>query len=361
MRRTRLLLGILLGMFPLGVWAQEGSEAVSFRLTPNLEPVEFGFRVDDNVFRSVSGSGRFLDEVYLLNWGGGLSTRYDQFRAELNYHLGADQYQLYSSLSNIKNDFELFMAADPEPFSFYFKKEYFIRNSRDFNYDYLDDDNILGTLWSPEGPWNYEARYKNASRQYFSGDSAVRSRNFVDQSFLAGAQREIDDRLSMKLEGSYNNRQFNRYAVGSGGNSILPAIQTDETWTLLLNAHLFFEGVLQDINLEQQRTNSNSYGFSNTVQSVSWAAVVRPASSLYLQLYFRLYWKDYDVSPLNLPDLQVGFVDEDSQDLLSIQTTWEWSPQWMASLGASRVRSESTQPGTFYIKNILSAQVRRNF
>ena len=279
----------------------------------------------------------------------------------LDYRLGAEQYQLYSSISNLENDFSLLLAAAPTPFSFYYKKDYFVRNSQYEVFNYIDDDNVGGLLWSPAGPWSYGAQYEFFSRTYYSKDPIYNSQNYTDQGFKVDTQREIDEKFSLKLEGSYNSRQFNRFAVAESGSSVLPAIQTDETWTALLSAHLFFESILQDINLEEQRTNSNSYGFSNSVQSVSWAAVVRPASNLYLQLFFRLYSKTYDKPPLNLPDLQVGFVDEDGQDLLSIRTAWEWAPQWTASLGISRVRNESTQPGLYYIKNILSAQIRRDF
>ena len=361
MTRIRLLLMIFWAVIPLGSAGQNNPEPKTDQFSAELEPLEFGFRYDDNVYRSVSANGRFSDGIYLLNGGGTLGFHLDVFRGDLRYRLGADQYQLYSSISNLKNNFTLFLSADPGPFSFYYKNEFYLRNSQYSDFDYSDIENLLGAIWTPAGPWNYGVSYKNYSRDYFDKTDAYQSRNFVNQAAFLTVQREIDEKLSLKLEGSYNNRQFNRNAVASNATTILSSIHTDETWTLLLNAHLYFESVLQDITLEEQRTNSNSYGFSNSVQSVSWAAVVRPVSSLYFQLFFRLYSKSYDVTPLNLPDLQVGFLDEDSQDLLSIRTTWEWSPQWMASIGISRARSESTQPGQYYIKNILSAQVRRNF
>jgi hypothetical protein len=255
------------------------------------------------------------------------------------------------------------VAVEPADLTFYYKKNYFIRNSQDFNFDYIDNNNLFGAQWVPNGPWNYEARYQYFDRHYYDNESAVRMRNFADQAFLLGIQREINDRLSLKLEGSYTHRQFNRYAIEESGSDLidLPASQTDVTWSALLNVHAYFESILQDLTFEQQRTNSNSYGFSNMVQSVSWAAVVRPASTLYLQLFFRLYSKTYDKNPLNIPDLQMGYVNEDSQDLLSVKATWEWAPQWSSSVGLSRNRNESTQPGEYYIKNILTLQIQRNF
>jgi hypothetical protein len=194
-------------------------------------------------------------------------------------------------------------------------------------------------------------------------DPSVWSKNFVDQSGSLSVQREIDDRFSLKLLGSYTNREFNRYAVADNGGafSSVANLQNDNTWKVLLNAHVYFASILQDINVEGQRTDSNSYGFSNWVESFSWAGVVRPMSGFYLQLFFRLYLKYYDQSPLNLPDLQLGFIDEDSQDLLAVKANWDLDSNWVGSLGVSRIRSESDQPNAYYIKDIISAQMRRSF
>ena len=351
-----------LGLLPTLAGAQSEKTSASFQITPKLETAVVGFRYDDNIQRSVTLSEKNADVIYTLQTGALLKTQYDIFSGTLQYHLGADQYQTSPSFNNIKNDFGLFLSANPGQFNFFGKADVYLRNSQDNDFDYLDTEYLGGIYWAPEGPWNYEANYKNYTRAYYGIDPDFLSRNFTDQNVLVSVQREVDERVSVKLSASYNNRQFNRSAYNSQGTGPIPgSIQTDETWTGILNAHLFFESVLQDINIEEQRTNSNSYGFSNTVQSVSWAGVVRPMSTLYLQLFFRLYSKTYDVSPLSKQNLQVGFVDEDGQDLLSLQTTWEWEPQWMVSVGLSRVRNESTQPGKYYIKNMVTAQVRRNF
>lgn len=351
---------ILLLLIPATVLAQEGVSSTNWQAKASLEPIEFGFRYDDNVFRSADLGARLTDEIYVINGGTRFNSAFDIFRGELDYHLGADQYQFYSVLSNIKNNFGLLLGAEPGDFNFYYRKEYFFRNSQYGQFNYWDDDNLFGAQWAPSGPWAYEVKGKYFSRQYYNIDPTIQTENFVDQGFLAGITREIDENISIKFEGSYNNRQFNRWAVTQ--TSTLPGlIQTDETWSLLLNAHLYFENILQDVNFEQQRTNSNSYGFSNTVQSVSWAAVVRPSQSIYLQLLFRLFSKTYDASPLVNSDLHIGFVDEDSQDLLSLKATWDWAPQWSASLGGSRFRNESIQSGQYYIEDILTATVQRNF
>jgi hypothetical protein len=187
----------------------------------------------------------------------------------------------------------------------------------------------------------------------------------LDQSIDLSLQREINEQISIKVEGGYNVRQFNRTVVlVNGPVTLYPTVplQDDNTWFIKMSGHLYIESVLQDFQLEHQRTDSNSYGFSNTVDSISWAAVLKPASSLYLQLYFRLYSKIYDSPPiLGNPDLQIGYVDEDSQDLLAIKTSWEWAPQWSLNVGISRLRTESTQPSLFYIKDVLSVELQKDF
>jgi hypothetical protein len=343
--------------------AQDGEKPAAQPVNAQLEPAELGFRYDDNIFRSVSQDRRLGDMIYSLDLGGNLNVKFDVFWATLGYHLGADQYVFYSTQNNTRNDFNLYWAAEPGEFNFYFEKDYFIRNSQDFNFDYIDNGNLFGAQWIPGDPWNYEARYKYFDRRYYSTEPAVRMRNFEDNSVVLGIQREINDRFSLKLRGSYNNRCFNRNAISQSGAVLvdLGTRQTDETWSALLNAHVYFESILQDLNYELQRTHSNSHGFSNTVQSVSWAAVIRPASTLYLQLFFRLYSKSYDQTPIKMPGLQMGFVNEDSQDLLSVKGTWDWAPQWSSSISLSRARNESTQPEEYYIKNILALKVKRSF
>ena len=342
-----------------GLRAQEGAGVTAgsssdLQLKADFSPVEFGFRFDDNAFKSVDASVRLADEVYLFNGGCRFSAASDVFKAALGYQLGADQYQFYSTLDNTKNDFSLSLDAEPGDWGFTYHKDYYLRNSQFDEFNYWDDDNLLDAQWSPSGPWSFEAKGRYFSRNYYSGVTVIQSQNFTDQGLLIGVQRELNEKLSVKLEGSYNNRQFNRMAVGFPD-------QTDETWSVLFNAHLYFEGILQDVNLEQERTDSNTNGFSNTVQSVSWAAVVRPSPSFYLQLLFRLFSKTYDVAPPASPNLQIGFIDEDSQDILSLKASWEFSPQWMADINASRLRYESTQPGQFYIENLIGASVKRNF
>jgi hypothetical protein len=259
----------------------------------------------------------------------------------------------------------LAIGIEPGDWAFSIKKNFYIRNCLDSDFNYFDNGDFLDARWIPSGPWSSEVTYKDYSRQYYDKTDTFQSRDFLDRAGIIAVQREVNENFSLKLEGSYNNRQFNRYLVVLNGGEPLSStsfpLQTDETWTGKLSGHLYLGSILQDFSLEHQRTDSNSYGFSNTVESFSWAAVVRPAPSFYLQLFFRLFSKVYDSPPLTLPDLQIGYVDEDSQDLLSIKTSWEWSPQWMADISLNRLRTETTQPGQFYIKDILSVEVQRNF
>ncbi|HTC20955.1 MAG TPA: hypothetical protein VK859_08915 [bacterium] len=363
MTRTRFWLWLNLCLIPLSGLAQENARPDLFQLEAIPEPVQIGLRYDDNASRAVSLEDRLPDEIYSLNLGGEVSPRYDIFKGDLDYHLGADQYQLYSVFDNLINDFNISISVNPDEWSFTYKKEFYIRTSDDSDFNYFDDNNIFDIQWSPPGPRDYETGYKYYAREYFDQSNNYQSRNFVDQEILMAIQQELDEKFSLKLEGNYNNRQFNRNPVGleNGVPVDQPGIQTDTTWSGILSAHIYFDSILQDFSFEHQRTNSNSYGFSNTVESISWAAVIRPASSLYLQLFFRLYSKVYDIPPLSGANLQIGYVDEDSQDLLSIKTSWEWSPQWMANLSLSRLRVESTQPGEYYITDILALEVQRNF
>jgi hypothetical protein len=328
-----------------------------------LDPATIGLRFDDNVYRSVVGSSGLADGIVSGDWGGVVKAHYDIFKADLGYHLGDDQYLNYTDLNNLKNDFDFLFAVEPNEWSFYYKYECFVRDSQYFDFDYFDINSLAGIRWTPNGPWTCEVQYENLARQYYDMDPSVWSRNFLDQSGSLSVQREVDERFTLKLLTSYTNRQFNRYAVtlDEGVFSSLTDLQNDNTWKVLLNAHVYFASILQDINIEGQRTNSNSYGFSNWVESFSWAGVVRPVSGFYFQLLFRLYLKTYDVSPLNLPDLQLGFIDEDSQDLLAVKANWDIGPGWVGSLSVSRIRSESDQPDAFYIKDIISAQIRRSF
>ncbi len=351
---------MILILSPRFGWAQQVANSDSPQLSASLTPLEFGYRFGDNVFQSPDPSTRLSDEIYLLNGGGQAHSTWGLIQADLGYHLGVDQYQYYSILSSLKDRFDFLLEAEPQDFRFYYKKEYFVRDSEYDQFNYWDDDNMAGIQWNPAGPWNYEIEGKYFSRQYYSAAATIQTENFVDQGVLTGIGREIDERISIKLEGSYNNRQFNRWAVTETA-PIPGSLQTDETWSVLFNAHLYLENILQDFNLEQQRTNSNSYGFSNTVQSASWAAVVRPSSSVYLQLLFRFFSKVYDVQPLTNSLLNIGFIDEDSQDLLSVKATWDWAPQWSASLGASRFRNEYIQPGQYYIEDLLTATVQKDF
>ncbi len=362
MKKLSIALIFCCWLSPWAGWAQNPPESSKTTFDFALEPATAGFRLDDNVYRSVTQTGVLSDEIISADWGAEAKLNYEVFRGLVNYHVGDDQYMIYTGLDNLKNDINALLAVEPGDWDFYYKFDYFLRSSQYFDFNYFDVGSVAGARWAPPGVWSYEAQYRNLARQYFDTDPTVWSRNFLDQSGVFSIQREIDDLFSLKLTGSYTNRQFNRYAVGQSGATISPQVlQNDNTWKINLNAHWYFFSILQDINLEGQRTDSNSYGFSNTVESFSWAGVIRPSSNFYLQLLFRLYLKTYDAPPLNNQDLQLGFIDEDSQDLLTAKANWDMGRGWVSSLGVSRIRSESDQPDAFYVKDIISAQLRKNF
>jgi len=362
MMKLGLLLTAMIVLLPAIGLAQSlpGMNAAVWKLS--LDPATAGFRYDDNVYRSVTDAEKLADEIASVDWGAVARVDYDVFKAHLEYRVGDDQYLNYTNLNNLKNDINLLLAAKPAEWDFYYKFDYFMRNSEYFDFNYFDVNSLLGALWTPNGPWSYEAQYKNLAREYYDEiDPFVRSRNFVDQSGALSVQREVDDRWTVKLMGSYTNRQFNRYAISDSNSDSLPYLQNDNTWKILLNTHFYFASILQDVNITEERTNSNSYGFSNSVQSFSWVGVIRPAPAFYFQLFFRLFIKTYDVAPVINNDLQLGFIDEDSQDLLAVKANWDLGSDWVGSLGVSRIQSESDQPGAYYIKDIISAQIRRSF
>ena len=362
MKRTFLSLACLSALCLGRAWGDGDATAHGLLLDAGVDPVLAGFRLDDNVFRAVTMGTQVSDFIDSLDGGGFLNAQTGIFDGRLNYQLSADQYWTNSILDNLENHLGARLDLTPGPLDLYYEKDLYVRDSHFGDFDYVDEGDFLGLVLAPRGPWDYGLRYKYFSRVYYSAEPSYQSRNFADQEIQANVQRAVDDRLSLKLSGSYNDRQFNRYAVLDGGASDSASLlQQDQTWTALLGAHFFLESVLQDLTYEHQRTNSNSYGFSNTVDSLSWAAVLKPVPSFYLQLFWRFYSKVYDVSPVNSPDLQLGFVDEDSQDILSLKASWEWGPQWDASLGLSRLRVESDQPDQFYVKDILAVQVRRGF
>lgn len=351
----------LIGCSP-GAFGQASQSPPGVEWTAGAYPLLGGLRLDDNVFRAVTMETQLSDAVDSLDGGAFTSVKTGLFEGRLSYQFYSDQYWTYSILDNLDNHLECRLDMAPDTLDLYYEKELYVRDSHTNDFDYVDEGDFFGLVWGPPGPWDYGLRYKYFSREYYSQDPSYQSRNFADQEVQASLQRQIDGRLSFKLFGSFNDRQFNRYAVLPGGTGTSDSLlQQDQTWTALVGAHFFLESILQDLTYEHQRTNSNSYGFSNTVDSFSWAAVLKPAPAIYLQLFWRLYSKVYDVAPIASPDLQLGYVDEDSQDVLSVKANWEWAPHWSASLGVSRLRVESDQPDQFYVKDLVAAQVRLDF
>jgi hypothetical protein len=82
---------------------------------------------------------------------------------------------------------------------------------------------------------------------------------------------------------------------------------------------------------------------------------------LTLQMMFRMYHKRYDVDPLTMPEFQLGFNEEDDQDLLSGRTTWDAGGNWDVSFAFSRMRTESAIPARYYIKHVFLLQIQHKF
>ncbi len=357
-KRISFFIFCLIPVFSL--WGVGRTNDNTLNLSGKVLPAVFGFRFDDNIEGPFDLGTRLSDEIYSLNVGAQLKVGYKSLNGKVEYHLGGDQYQNFLYLDNLKNDVVLLLSENSGDFTLYALKEYFFRASSYDYFNYVDDDFTGGVEWNPQGYWNFELKYKDFTRKYYSDADYIRNMNFVDQAFFVSITREINEKLSFKTGGGYNNRQYNRLALDSSLNP-LTDIQTDGTWTVLLNARIYFDEILHEITLEHDQTHSNCSGFSYAVDSISWAAVVRPVSTLYLELFFRLYSKSYDEKPLSdLPDYKI-VVDEDSQDLLSVKTSWEWNPGWSTSISLNRERSETIFADQYYIKNVAAIQIKRSF
>jgi len=270
----------------------------------------------------------------------------------------------YDVLDNFRNDVNLFVEFNPGNFSFYAEQEIFITSSHTNDYNYAEDGFLFGTQWYPIHPLNLEMKYKRLSRQYGNEiDPSVWSQNFVDNSVAVDTHWETNNHLIFGAEGIYTNREFNRLAVIQPPPNYLlgSGLQMDQSYGILLSAQLYIDSILQNFTIQHKRTDSDSYGFSNTADSFSWAAVVRPVNNFYLELFVRIYQKTYDETPLNIPDLHVGFTDEDSQDLMSVKVNWEFAPTWSGGLSYNRMKNESTQPGEYYLKDVESFQIGKKF
>ncbi|HVM32626.1 MAG TPA: hypothetical protein VMU88_05795 [bacterium] len=355
MRKLIMLWGALWALAAAAAWGQG---------TLELEPLGLETRYDDNVFRLVSEQGRLSDAVEALSGGLGAQTRFDGFDLGADYSLNADLYRFYSQLNNFTHDFHLDFSKEAGAFRLSYTNDTFIRSSGYYEFDYFDEASLLSLVYSPEPGWSLEGDGEILAREYYADADYVVSRNFTDDGLALSVQRVWSSAFSAKLGVKYDDRQFNRYAVvvpPSGGPVPAAFLQNDDTWMVDLGVHAYFLKVLQDIHVSAARTNSNSYGFSNAVESVSWAGVLSPAKDFYLELFFRLYEKDYDFQPLGAPDLQMGFTNDDGQDLLAVKGTLEWAPGWRGSLSVSRMKNESTQPGAYYIKDVVSAQILKQF
>jgi hypothetical protein len=355
-----IVLGFSLLVRP--AFAQETN--TNFELQGSLLPIKSGVRVDDNVFRNVLTNSMDLDQITSLDFGGKVNAQWGDWRGELRYEGGGDTYLTYDILDNLRNDGVASIDFATGNLALYLEKELFVRDSHYDDFDYAEDGLLVGVQMSPTSPLNLEVKYKNLSREYGNqSDTEVWAQNFIDNSAALSARMEINERVTLGLEGDYTNREFNRSAIVQVNSEPATAsyLQTDQSYGFLLSAQVYIESILQNFSIQHVRTDSNSYGFSNTVDSLSWAAVIRPSKNFYVQLFMRLYQKVYDQTPLVNQDLQVGFADEDSQDLISVKTTWEFAPLWSAGLTYSRMKTESTQPGEYYIKNVEAFQIERKF
>jgi hypothetical protein len=353
------LLQVLLPVRP--VLGSTPVEGVS--LEARVAPLVTGLRWDDNVYRD-PGPGQQADAIASAGCGAiVLSDVRSTWRAEVSGSTSADLYRTHDRLDNVLNRIRLSLESLPGPIRGSFHKRYGIRRSQEVHFDHWDDQSGLGIVWTPSHAWSAEARYENSMRRYYDGSAAVRARNRWDDTVSLDGVFHLEDRLSVQVGALMGRREYNRYAVARTGGDyhLRDEPQQDDTAGARMALRWFASSVLNEVTLQFQRTDSNNVGSSYRSRSISWAAGVTPHPRFTLQALCRLFRKEYDSDPLELPEFRLGFDEEEGEDLLSMKTVWEFSPRWDLGLTATRLRAESEVPGRFYVKKVLSSQVQRRF
>jgi len=341
----------------------KGNRDGDWVVTTRLFPLIAGVRMDNNVYRRTAGDPEG-DIIQTFGGGVSLSSLFkDTWQMEVDYHFSADLYQRHGDLNNYRNHLLISLDSRQGPVLGWFRKKYMIRRSPENNYDYWDDQIALGIDWSPRASWNLDLQGENTLRRYYDPEPFVRAKDFNDNTVTLTLFRQLEDGLSLQAGGFLGRREFNRYATGldGGGYHVLRETQKDDTYGGQAGMRWFVASVLNELFFQVQKSSSNNVGSGNHVRSISWAAGVNPAPTLTFQMMFRLYHKRYDVDPLTIPEYQLGFNDEEGQDLLTAKTVWECTPRLNLGFSFARVRCESSIPAKYYIKQVYSLQIQRRF
>lgn len=334
------------------------------RFEPVVRPIQVGWRLDDNVFRATNREEARTDRIASLEAGAGLEARAGKHGAGSLMWTGAlDVYDRFGSQDNHRQELNLSLLARFSGWRLHYHKGAVWRLSAEENYDYMDSSDAVEIRWSPFPAWDTRAGYRLHSREYRTSDPVVRARNFVEDSASGGVGWQAARGLRLETQGFWKVRDVNRLAVRESGNmfTVLEDLQRDVTLQGGIGVRWLLASVLQEVLFQISRTESNSDGFSHRTRSASWAGVVNPTPDLFVYLFVRLFEKRYDRDPFRLPEFELGFNEEEGQDLLSAKVSWEWKPAWTLSFSAARLHNESPDPNRFYVKHVVRWETLRRF
>ncbi|GEM_PF-5474921 len=330
-----------------------------------MNPLTSVWRWDSNVLRVPGGSR--ADALWNFSTGAEatLLPKNGRFwEGRLDYFLSSAVYGRETLLDNVQNDFGLTMELGPDPYKLSLSKLYSVRRSRLADWDYWDDGYRGELRWSkPDSRSEAGIRMEQVSRSFFSPNSVMEAQDYHELHGMGNGDWEIFRAFTLTGKVDFRMRDYNRYAVGDGpgGLWVEPDLQADREWSGEWGLRWFRGSFLQQAHFQWGRLRSNSVGFANRFQSLSWAGVWHPWPKLYLEGLARSYVKRYDRAPLALPEYEQNWLDEDGQTQLSLRCNESLINGWKVGLGFSWVRAESNFLGQYYEKRRLDLSFQKNF
>lgn len=348
------------------LWAPAlfGTESSDRKVSFVVSPLQMETRYDDNIFRSAGSASRVGD--WLFSSGVGLQGKLmlsPQWDFGAGWSGRGTLYRREKTQDNAQNDFALALGFSQGGWSARYTRSWNFRSSVEANYDYrdlLENVEVAGLFKQFH---RTRLNYRFYQREYRMQNSVFQARNFFEDYLRWETSGPLFSRWRYLGTVSWRSKQFNRYALHAKGETfeVLNELQKDSGLGFQGGFNGHAGSLLQEWTLGYERIRSNSDGFSHRNLWFSWAAVVRPISAWYVQLFARLFDKRYDRDPFQLPELELGFNDEEGQDLLSLKITWQLDDHWETFFFASRLRNESEIPNRFYIKHLLGFGMLRSF
>lgn len=341
-----------------------GTESSGQKVSFDVSPLQMETRYDDNIFRSPARASRTGD--WLFSSGVGLKGKWmlsPQWDMGAGWSGRGMLYRREKTQDNAQNDFSLALGFSPGGWSVRYTRFWNFRSSTEANYDYRDRlENVEVTRFL-KNLHRVRLNYRFYQRDYHTENPVFQARNFFEDHFRWETAGILFSRWRYLGAVSWRSKQFNRYALRAQGETfeVLNELEKDSGLGFQGGFSGHVGSLLQEWTLAYERIRSNSDGFSHRNLWFSWAAVVRPISAWYVQLFARLFDKRYDRDPFRLPELELGFNDEEGQDLLSLKVTWQLDDHWETFLFASRLHNESETPNRFYIKHLLGFGMLRSF